>query len=280
MSAYKIRKRHRTFAGTTGFYTHDSELTKQPMNFSVFEPDISRTRKTPAIYFLSGLSCTEENFMIKAGAQRMAAALGLTIICCDTSPRGLNIPGVRDHWDFGEGAGFYVNATQEPWSQNFLMYDYVTRELPHFIESNFAVIPDLKSIMGHSMGGHGALVIGLRETGSYRSISAFSPIASPTRCPWGEKAFTRYLGSDRKDWKAYDASLLISETNVPIPIKIDQGTLDEFLESQLKPQLLLEACQESARLFEFRMREGYDHSYYFISTFIGEHLEFHAKHLA
>ena len=217
--------------------------------------------------------------MIKAGAQKHAADLGLMLVTCDTSPRGLTIPGIKDSWDFGEGAGFYVNAIQSPWSTNFNMYDYVLTELPKIIEAEFPAEKNKRSIMGHSMGGHGALVLGLRNPREFSSISAFSPISSPTRCPWGEKALTNYLGPKSPAWDQYDASLQIEKvTTHKLPILIDQGDADEFLEKQLKPDLLSAAAARVDYPINLRMQPGYDHSYYFISTFIKDHLEFHARY--
>jgi S-formylglutathione hydrolase len=276
--ASTLRKKHKMFGGFTGYYEHESSCTKTKMNFSVFVPELKHGQKAPVVYFLAGLTCTEENFMIKAGAQKNAADLGLILVTCDTSPRGLVIPGIKDSWDFGEGAGFYVNATQSPWSTNFKMYDYVLTELPKLIEAEFPAHPSKRSIMGHSMGGHGALVIGLRNPEEFTSISAFSPISSPTRCPWGEKALTNYLGSKSPAWNDYDASLLIEKASKKIPILIDQGIADEFLEKQLKPELLTAAAIKVDYPINLRMQPGYDHSYYFISTFIKDHLEFHMRY--
>jgi len=275
----KLRKKHKMFGGVTGFYEHESTSTQTRMNFSVFVPELKLSKKVPVVYFLAGLTCTEETFMIKSGAQKYASALGLILVACDTSPRGLSIPGIRDSWDFGEGAGFYLNATQAPWSTNFKMYDYILDELPKVIEANFPAQKGKRSLMGHSMGGHGALVIGLRNTKEFASLSAFSPISSPTRCPWGEKALTKYLGPKSRTWDLYDASLLLEQTMTELPILVDQGDNDEFLEIQLKPHLLATAAKSKNYPFTFRLQSGYDHSYYFISTFINEHLDFHALHL-
>jgi S-formylglutathione hydrolase len=277
-----LRKKHKTFGGETAYYTHDSEAIGLPMNFSVYVPEGPTLTSFPVLYFLSGLTCTEENFMVKAGAQQFAARHGLMLVACDTSPRGLDIPGVRESWDFGEGAGFYVNATRSPWDRHFRMYDYVTDELPALVEKQLPAVSGLRSIMGHSMGGHGALVIALRNSSRYRSVSAFAPIVSPTRCPWGEKALGRYLGEDRQDWDAYDATRLVRQQSGSrrLPMLVDQGGADEFLARQLKPDLLVAACREADYPLQYRLHEGYDHSYYFISTFIGDHIAFHARHLA
>lgn len=277
-----LRKKHKTFGGDTAYYTHDSSVIGLPMNFSVYTPDGQPGAKFPVLYFLSGLTCTEENFMVKAGAQQFASRHGLMLVACDTSPRGLDIPGVRECWDFGEGAGFYVNATKAPWDRHFRMYDYVVEELPALVEKQLPAMPNRRSIMGHSMGGHGALVIALRNSNRYRSCSAFSPIVSPIRCPWGEKALSRYLGEDRKAWDTYDATQLVRNPGggPRLPLLVDQGSADEFLATQLKPDLFLSACREADYPLQYRLQDGYDHSYYFISTFIGDHVAFHARHLA
>jgi S-formylglutathione hydrolase len=235
----------------------------------------------PVVYWLSGLTCTEENFSTKAGAQRVAAELGLAIVAPDTSPRGLGIPGEAESWDFGLGAGFYVDATQPPWSAGYRMYSYVARELPALVAGHFPVDAGRTGILGHSMGGHGALTIALKHPDVYRSVSALAPIASPMRCPWGEKALSRYLGPDREAWREYDATELVASRGWDgPPVLVDQGTRDPFLESQLKPQLLREAFDAASVPLRLRLQEGYDHSYYFIATFIGDHLRFHAGNLA
>jgi len=232
----------------------------------------------PVLYWLSGLTCTDENFMSKAGAQRVAAELGIAIVCPDTSPRGTDLPGEHDDWDFGSGAGFYVNATQEPWSRNYRMYDYVTEELPVLINGHFPV-SDRRGISGHSMGGHGALICYLRNPGKYQSASAFAPICHPSDCSWGQKALSNYLGEDRNEWAEYDAALLIGNAVEKLPLLIDQGTGDDWLSDQLKPGALEQACIASHYPLELRMQEGYDHSYYFIATFIEDHLRHHARAL-
>lgn len=233
----------------------------------------------PVLYYLAGLTCTEETFMIKAGAQRLAAQLGLMLVAPDTSPRKARVPGDDASWDFGLGAGFYVDATQAPWSQHYRMYSYVTQELPELLRSLGNALTDRQSIFGHSMGGHGALVCALRNRDRYRSVSAFAPIAAPSHCPWGEKAFTGYLGADRAAWSAYDASALVAKERYPDTILIDQGTADKFLEEQLLPERFAEACRQSGTALQLRYREGYDHGYYFISTFMEDHLQFHAERL-
>jgi len=250
------------------------------MRFGVFLPPQAETHKAPVLYWLSGLTCTEENFIVKAGAQRVAAELGLAIVAPDTSPRGLNIPGEAESYDFGLGAGFYLDATQAPWSRGYRMYSYITTELSQLVASTFPVDPARVGIFGHSMGGHGALTIALKHPGYYKSVSAFAPICSPMRCPWGEKALTGYLGADRSGWPDYDATALIESRGWGGPaLLVDQGTNDQFLESQLKPALLKEACTRTGISLDLRLREGYDHSYFFIASFVEDHLRFHARNL-
>lgn len=248
------------------------------MRFAVYVPDTSAPKA--AVYWLSGLTCTEENFMMKAGAFRAAARCGVVLVAPDTSPRQTGIKDEDQSWDLGSGAGFYVNATREPWSRHYRMYDYVLNELPELVETQFDVRSDARSVMGHSMGGHGALVMALRNPEVYRSVSAFAPICAPSLCPWGEQAFTAYLGEDRQEWKEYDAHLLLAQTQWNRPIMIDQGSNDSFLDLQLKPHLLLSAAEKRGVEIRYRLLEGYDHSYYFIQTFIDEHIEFHAGALA
>jgi S-formylglutathione hydrolase len=264
--------------GELKVFSHNSSSTQTPMRFGFFLPPGAQ-EKVPVLYWLSGLTCTEDNFLAKAGAFRAAAKLGLALVVPDTSPRGANIPGEEDSWDFGTGAGFYVDATQEPWAKNYNMYSYISKELPELVQKNLPIDPERQSISGHSMGGHGAMVIGLRNPGQYKSISAFSPICAPTQCPWGEKAFSGYLGSDRSSWVDYDSSLLLENSSTKLPILVDQGGDDEFKDLQLLPGKLQEAAAKSDYPLEFRLHAGYDHSYYFISTFIDDHIEFHANHL-
>ena len=236
--------------------------------------------RVPLLYWLSGLTCTEENFIVKACAQRVAAELGLAIVVPDTSPRGLNLPGDAESYDFGIGAGFYVDATEAPWSAGYRMYSYVVTELPEVVAANFSIDASRAGILGHSMGGHGALTIALKNPDSYRSASAFAPICSPMRCPWGEKALAGYLGSDRTQWRKYDATALLEERGWGgPPLLVDQGTKDPFLDSQLKPELLRQACVARDVPLELRMQEGYDHSYFFIATFIEDHLRYHARYV-
>jgi S-formylglutathione hydrolase len=273
---------HRCFEGIQGFYRHDSQVIGLPMRFSVFRPPQAEQRPVPVLFYLAGLTCTEETFAIKAGAQRRAAELGLMVVTCDTSPRNTGIPGEADDWEFGAGAGFYVNATQAPWSRNFRMYDYVLDELRATVLNNFAARPDRLGIFGHSMGGHGALVLALRNPQVYRSVSAFAPICSPTRCAWGQKALPRYLGEDRSTWEQYDAVELITAGGRQVypEILVDQGLADKFLhQSQLLPELLESACKAASQPLRMRRHEGYDHGYYFIATFVADHLLFHAKAL-
>jgi S-formylglutathione hydrolase len=269
---------HKSFGGWHKQYSHVSATLNCTMRFAIFlPPQASTGAKVPVLYWLSGLTCTDENFMQKAGAQRLAAELGIAIVAPDTSPRG---EGVTDDegYDLGQGAGFYVNATQAPWNRNFHMYDYVVKELPDLIESLFPV-SNKRSISGHSMGGHGALTIALGNTERYQSVSAFSPINNPVNCPWGQKAFTAYLGNDMSTWREYDASLLMREAKQKVPVLVDQGEADDFLVEQLKPEVLAAAAAEKNYPLELRRHEGYDHSYYFIATFIEDHLRFHASHL-
>ena len=267
------------FGGYLNRYQHDSRSCNCRMTFSVYLPPGAETEKVPAVYWLSGLTCTDDNFRVKAGAQRYASELGLALIIPDTSPRGENVPDAAQRYDLGQGAGFYVNATRQPWSRHYHMYDYVTRELPALIEANLAVVPGLKSVSGHSMGGHGALLCALRNAGGYRCVSAFAPICNPTRCSWGETCFSAYLGDDRETWQAYDATCLIEAGAQPVALLIDQGSADEFLADQLYPKNLEAACTVRNFPLTLRLQEGYDHSYHFISTFIGEHLTWHAKAL-
>jgi S-formylglutathione hydrolase len=264
------------FGGTVGFYKHSSTTCNSEMKFSVYLPPQAKSESVPVLYFLSGLTCTEDNFTAKSGAQQFAAKYGVVLVAPDTSPRNTGILGENDDWDFGTGAGFYVDATQAPWSQHYHMYSYITRELPTLIVEYFPVRGDRQGIFGHSMGGHGALVAALRNPDRYLSVSAFAPIAAPIRAPWGQKAFTGYLGADQETWKAYDASELIQKAPFNRPILIDQGTADQFLEKQLMPEVFEQACHQSGQPLTLRMQAGYDHSYYFISTFMEDHIRHHA----
>ncbi len=270
----------KSFGGWHKRYKHSSPTLNCDMVFAIYlPPQVEQGQKVPVMYWLSGLTCTDENFMQKAGAHRMAAELGIAIVAPDTSPRGPDVPDDPEGaWDFGLAAGFYVNATQEPWSKHYRMYDYVVKELPELIEQVFPVT-DRRSISGHSMGGHGALICALRNPGRYRAVSAFSPITNPMDCPWGEKAFSNYLGDDRSRWREWDASVLLSETSEQLPILVDQGDRDDFLEKQLKPQALERAAAARNYPLTLRMQPGYDHSYYFIASFIDDHLRHHAQAL-
>lgn len=270
------RSEHRCFGGQQGYYSHVSTETGTKMNFSVFVPSQASGRKVPALYYLAGLTCTEETFMIKAGAQRLAAQLGLMLVTCDTSPRGLGYAGEADHWDFGVGAGFYLDATQAPWSKGYRMGSYVNLELPTLVEAHFPARADARGIFGHSMGGHGALVTALRQPQRWHSVSAFAPISNPVNVPWGQKAFGHYLGSERTAWEPWDASLLMTLKAHPREILVDQGEADQFLERELHPHTLIAASKLSGQALTLRRHAGYDHGYYFIETFIADHLAHHA----
>lgn len=272
----ETRAQHQCFGGRQGFYSHESKSCSGPMAFSVYVPPHEAGASLPVLYYLSGLTCNDEVFPIKAGAQRVAAELGLVLVAPDTSPRDTGIAGGADDWDFGEGAGFYVDATEQPWSERFRMYSYVTRELPAIVAEHFPVDPDRRGILGHSMGGHGAMTIALNKPEAYRSVSAFAPIVAPIRVPWGEKAFSRYLGEDREAWKRYDACELVAQRTFPGKILVDQGLDDQFLEQQLRPERFEEACAGAGQALELRKHPGYDHGYYFIQTFIEDHLRHHA----
>ncbi|MFB2981419.1 S-formylglutathione hydrolase [Microseira sp. BLCC-F43] len=270
---------HTCFGGTVGFYSHHSSACNSKMKFAVYLPPQAKSKSVPVLYFLSGLTCTEENFMVKAGAQQFAAKYGLMLVVPDTSPRDAGIPGEDEEWDFGTGAGFYVDATVEPWKSHYQMYSYVVDELPSIIAEHFPAIPQKQSIFGHSMGGHGALICALKNPDRYLSVSAFAPIVAPMRCPWGQKAFTNYLGSDPETWRAYDASELVLTAQYNRPILIDQGMEDKFLSNQLLPELFEEACAKVGQTLSLRMQAGYDHSYYFIATFMEDHISHHAAAL-
>jgi len=269
----------REFGGWLKRYTHRSDVCNCTMTFSVYLPPQAENGSVPAVYFLSGLTCTDDNFRTKAGAQRYAAELGMALIIPDTSPRGDDVADEPDRYDLGKGAGFYVNATQAPWSKHYQMYDYIVKELPTLIESNFPVQAANRAITGHSMGGHGALIIALKNPGMFKSASAFAPICNPTQCGWGEGCFGAYLGADREEWKNWDATCLIESGAGNIALKVDQGTDDEFLDEYLMPEKLVKACSSHGQELEFNRQSGYDHSYHFIATFIGEHLAFHQRHL-
>ncbi|WP_407666104.1 S-formylglutathione hydrolase [Microbulbifer bruguierae] len=266
------------FDGTQCQYTHRSDVLDCEMRFSVFLPSqAEKDQRFPVVYWLSGLTCTDENFSQKAGAQRMAAELGIVLVIPDTSPRGDDVAD-DEGYDLGKGAGFYVNATQLPWKPHYQMYDYIVEELPKLIEANFPV-GDRRAICGHSMGGHGALTIALKNPGRFTSVSAFSPICNPIACPWGEKAFAAYLGEDRASWEEYDATVLLSRATEQLPMLISQGEEDQFLEQQLKPNALEAAAEAAGYPVKIEHHAGYDHSYYFIASFIEQHLRFHADYL-
>ena len=272
------RIEHRAcFGGWQDVYAHASTALGCTLRFAIYLPPQAADGPVPVLYWLSGLTCNEQNFITKAGAQRYAAEHGIAIVCPDTSPRGDDVADAESY-DLGQGAGFYVNATQPPWAAHYRMHDYVVDELPALVEAHFPVT-DARAISGHSMGGHGALVLALRNPGRYRSVSAFSPIVAPSRVPWGQKAFAAYLGDDRAAWAAYDAVELLAQASDRRPILVDQGDADEFLEGQLQPWRLQAAADATGHPLTLRMQPGYDHSYYFIASFIGEHIAHHAAAL-
>ena len=268
---------HRCFGGAQAVYRHESAQTRCVMEFAVYLPPQAKHRSVPVLYWLSGLTCTWANFTEKAGVQRYAAEHGLMIVAPDTSPRGVDLPGQDDSYDFGSGAGFYVDATREPWARHYRMYSYVTEELPGLVEVQLPVDAQRQGIFGHSMGGHGALICALKNSGRYRSLSAFAPICAPMRCPWGEKAFSGYLGDDRAAWRAYDATELVAGSGWRSEVLVDQGTADNFLDEQLKPQLLQDAFRAADIPLTLRYQAGYDHSYYFMASFMADHLAHHAR---
>jgi S-formylglutathione hydrolase len=278
--SFDIVSQARCFGGTQFVYRHESAETGTPMRLAVYVPPQAAGGKVPVVWFLSGLTCTEENFTVKAGAQRAASELGLMLIAPDTSPRGEGVPDDPEGaYDFGLGAGFYVDAVQAPWARNYRMRSYLERELPALVARELPADMARQGIMGHSMGGHGALTIGLRNPGRFAAVSAFAPIASPLNCPWGEKALSNYIGSDRSAWREYDACALIADGARLPDLLVDQGMADSFLDSQLKPQLLEAACARAGQPLTLRRQEGYDHSYFFIATFIEDHLRWHAQRL-
>ena len=269
---------HLCFGGLQEVWEHASTALGTTTRIGVYLPPQVRERDCPVLYWLSGLTCTEQNFITKAGAQRYAAEHGLILVAPDTSPRGAGVADA-DGYDLGVGAGFYLDATQAPWATHYRMHEYVVHELPALVEAQFPA-SDARGISGHSMGGHGALVLALRNPGRYRSVSAFSPIVAPTRVPWGEKAFSAYLGTDRDAWRAWDACELVADARERLPLLVDQGEADEFLATQLQPERLQRACDAAGHPLTLRLQPGYDHSYYFIASFIGEHLAHHARALA
>jgi S-formylglutathione hydrolase len=268
------------WGGYLNRYTHPSKVCRCDMTFSVYLPPQAAHDKVPAVYWLSGLTCTDDNARVKAGAQHYAAKLGLALVFPDTSPRGEDVADAPERYDLGQGAGFYLNATQSPWSEHFHMYDYVSRELPSLLETNLPLLAGRKSVTGHSMGGHGALICALKNPGAYASVSAFSPICNPIDCGWGQGCFSAYLGDDQERWTEYDATCLVLDGAHCGEILIDQGTADEFYEEgQLLPDHLRRACEKTGQPLTLRYQAGYDHSYHFIASFIGEHLDFHARSL-
>ena len=270
-------ERHACFGGWQDVYRHRSEVLGCHMTVGVYFPPQAEQRPCPVLYWLSGLTCTEQNFITKAGAQRHAAEHGIILVAPDTSPRGTHVADA-DGYDLGQGAGFYLNATQQPWSAHYRMYDYIVEELPAWVEADPSA-SSVRAISGHSMGGHGALVIALRNAGRYRSVSAFAPIVAPSEVPWGRKAFGAYLGEDRGSWAQYDACALVAAADERLPLLVDQGGADDFLETQLQPGRLQAACEAAGHPLTLRVQPGYDHSYYFISSFIGEHIAHHAAAL-
>jgi S-formylglutathione hydrolase len=280
LKTIELQKEHKSFGGKLGFYSHQSSACNSEMKFAVYQPPQAQYQAVPILYFLSGLTCTEENFMAKAGAQQLAAKYGLMLVAPDTSPRNTGIPGEDDDWDLGSGAGFYVDATAAPWNSHYRMYSYVVEELPQLMAENFPVIPEKQGIFGHSMGGHGALICALKNWNRYLSVSAFAPICAPTRSPWGQKIFGHYLGNDKESWRAWDTSELIVTAKYNRPILIDCGTADSYLaDGQLLPEVFAEACAKVGQSLTLRMQEGYDHSYYFIASFLEDHMQFHAAAL-
>ncbi|MEL6930269.1 MAG: S-formylglutathione hydrolase [Cyanobacteria bacterium J06600_6] len=280
MISLKLKSEYRCFDGTVAYYSHQSDTCNCEMNFAVYLPPQIQSQSVPILYYLSGLTCNEQNFITKAGAQKTAAELGIMLVAPDTSPRNTGIPDENKDWDLGSGAGFYVDATESPWSEYYQMYSYITQELPAIIAANFSVKADKQSIMGHSMGGHGALICALKNPQQYRSVSAFAPIAASTQCPWGEKLFTAYLGSDRDSWRKYDATELVKLTQLDSTILIDQGTADQFYQQQqLLPEKFQQGCNLVGQKLNLRYQEGYDHSYFTISSFITDHIQHHAAYL-
>ena len=279
MGTIETISEQRCHGGVQGFYRHPSPVCGGSMRFAVYQPPQAARQRCPVLYFLAGLTCTEETATIKAGAQRLAAELGLLLVMPDTSPRDSGIAGATGDWEFGEGAGFYVDATQAPWSSRFRMHSYVADELPALLAAHFPADPTRTGVCGHSMGGHGALTLALRYPSRYRSVSAFAPIVAPSQVPWGRKAFPRYLGDDESRWADYDACELVRRQTFPGTILIDQGDADGFIETQLKPELFEQACAETGQPLLLRRHAGYDHSYWFISSFIDDHLRHHARAL-
>ena len=279
-SKITVRSEHAAYGGRQGFYERTSDACAGPMRFSVYLPPRALAgEKVPALYYLAGLTCTEEHLPTKGGALRLASELGLALVASDTSPRTKRYPGDDESWDFGQGAGFYLDATEAPWSESYRMETHVTNELRAWVEESFPIASERRGIFGHSMGGHGALTLALRHPDLYASVSAFAPIVAPSRVPWGEKAFSRYLGADRARWEEHDACALVRKRTLPYELLVDQGTSDKFLERELKPELFEEACSAAGQKLRLRRHEGYDHSYYFIATMMEDHLRHHAAAL-
>ncbi|SCU73978.1 S-formylglutathione hydrolase [Cupriavidus necator] len=271
--------KHRCHGGSQGYYSHPSEVIGLPMRLSVYLPPLAETRRVPALIYLAGLTCTEETFMIKGGAQRLAAELGLALVTPDTSPRGAGVEGEEDDWDLGTGASFYLDATRQPWARHYRVASYIVEELPRLLAARFPIDIDSLGLFGHSMGGHGALTLGLKNPGLFRSLSAFSPICAPALVPWGKKAFSAYLGDDESAWRLHDACEIVRAQRAPYPatILVDQGLTDVFLHEQLRPDLLEAACAAAGQPLILRRHAEYDHGYYFVSTFIADHLNHHAR---
>ncbi|MEO1670269.1 MAG: S-formylglutathione hydrolase [Cyanobacteria bacterium J06631_2] len=279
-NSLRLRSQYRCFDGTVAYYSHQSTACNCEMNFAVYLPPQAESHTVPILYYLSGLTCNEENFITKAGAQKHAAELGIMLVAPDTSPRNTGIPGEDETWDLGSGAGFYIDATVDPWQKHYQMYSYITQELPSLIAANFPVKPEKQSIFGHSMGGHGALICALKNPQQYLSVSAFAPIAAPSQCPWGDKLFTAYLGTDKQKWAEYDASELVKQVQLNSTILLDQGTEDQFYQQeQLLPKKFERACAEAGQKLNLRWQTGYDHSYFTITSFIKDHIQHHAAYL-
>ena len=278
-AAVETRSRNACFGGTMGFYAHASSATGTPMRFGVYVPPQAARAPCPALYYLAGLTCTEETFAQKAGALRLAAQHGLVLVMPDTSPRGLDLPGEAESWDFGLAAGFYLDAAQAPWAGHYRMAHYVNHELPALVEAGFPVRADRRGVFGHSMGGHGALVTALRDPARWHSVSAFAPISNPAAVPWGQKAFAGYLGPDRAAWDAWDATALLRRGAYPGPVLVDQGDADQFLQVQLDPAPFQQAAAAVGQDLTLRMQPGYDHSYWFVQTFMEDHMAHHARAL-